>query len=173
MKHPLCVVVRAAAVVATLGFTPTFAGGARDFLNDAVKGDNAEIMLGKIGERRAATPAAREFAATLVADHSRARSETLRVAGHLHMRPSRGPAKEAMEERSRLDGLSGWAFDREFARYLVQDHQKDIAKFRKEADGGHGATQALAQRQLPTLRKHLDMALRLNARFARYTECQP
>ena len=173
MKHTLCTAACAAAVVATLGLAPAMAGSPRDFLKDAIKGDNSEIMLGKLGERRAATPAGRDFAQTLVADHSRARSEAVRLARRLHVRPPLGPQKEALEARRHLSRLSGWSFDREFARYMVQDHQSDIAKFRKEADAGRGATSALAQRQLPTLHKHLDMAQRLNARFARYTQRQP
>ena len=173
MKRKLCAAACAAAAVATLSLTPAMADGPRDFLKDAIKGDNSEIMLGRIGERRAATPAVRSFSQTLVTDHSQARSEALRVAARLHMRPPRGPEKEAAEERERLRGISGWAFDREFARYMVADHQKDIAKFRKEAAAGQGAARALAQHQLPTLRKHLDLAMRLNQRFARFSERQP
>jgi putative membrane protein len=174
MKHPLCAAACAAAVMATLGLAPARAAGApRDFLKIAIKGDNSEIMLGRLGERRAATPAARNFSQTLVADHSRARSEAARLAARLHIRPPRGPEKEAVEERNRLRDLSGWAFDREFARYMVEDHHKDIAGFRAQAGANDGPVSALARHQLPTLRKHLDMALRLNARFGRYTEQQP
>ena len=173
MKHPLCAAACVAAVVAAFGTAPVLADSARSFLKDAIKGDNSEIMLGRMGERRAATPAARSFAHTLVTDHGLARSEAVQVALHLHVNPPAGPATDALKERDRLRGLSGWAFDREFARYMVDDHHKDIAKFREEADAGHGATSALARHQLPTLRKHLDLALRLNARFARYTQRQP
>lgn len=173
MKHPLCAAACVTAVVATLGVAPVFADSPQDFLRDAIKGDNSEIMLGRLGERRAETPAARDFAQTLVVDHTKARFEALRVAAHMRMRPPRGPQKEALEAQRRLSGLSGWAFDAEFARHMVHDHQEDIAKFRKEANAARGATSALAKRQLPTLRKHLDMALRLNARFASYTQRQP
>lgn len=173
MKHPLCAAACAVAVVATFGLAPALADNARDFLKDAIKGDNSEIMLGQIGERRAATPAARSFSQTLVADHTRARAEAVGLAAHLHMRPPRRADKAAMDERDRLRRLDGWSFDREFARYMVEDHQKDIASFQKEVDAGRGPTSALARRQLPTLRKHLDMAMRLNDRFTRYTQRQP
>jgi len=173
MKYPLCAAACVAAVVTTLGLAPAMADSPRDFLRNAIKGDNSEIMLGRLGERRAETPATRSFAQTLVADHTRARYEALRLAAQLHMTPPRGPQREASDARKRLGSLSGWAFDAEFARYMVQDHQKDIAKFRQEANAGRGATSALAQRQLPTLRKHLNMALRLDARLAGYVQRQP
>ena len=172
MKRPRCAAF-AAALAAIFRLAPAMAGGPTDFLKDAIKSDNSEIMLGRMGERRAATPAARSFSQTLVTDHMRARSEALRLAARLHMRPPRGPEQAAMKERERLGGLSGWTFDGEFARYMVQDHRKDIASFWKEAGAGRGATRALAQHQLPTLRRHLDMALRLDERFARYTQRQP
>jgi len=163
MKHPLRAAACAVAIVAAYGLTPALADDQRDFLKDAIKGDNSEIMLGRMGERRAAAPATRNFAQTLVADHSQAKSETVRLAERLHVRPPRGPEREAIEEHDRLRGLSGWAFDREFARYMVGDHRKDIAKFREEADAGRGPASALARHELPTLRKHLDMALALDA----------
>lgn len=173
MKHPLCAAACVAAVLAVLDLTPALADSQRDFLREAIRGDNSEIMLGRIGERRAATPAVRSFAETLVADHRQARAEALRLAARLHMRPARGAQQEAMKERERLHGFAGWGFDAEFARYMVQDHRQDIAKFRHEADAGHGAASALARHQLPTLRKHLAMALQLNERFARYTQREP
>lgn len=173
MRHPLCAVACAAVVAATPGFAPAAAGGAHDFLKEAIKADNSEILLGRMGERYATTPAAHSFAQMLVDDHTEARSEAVRLAAHLHMRPPRVPQKEAMEERERLRGFSGWAFDGEFARYMVEEHRKDIAKFLKEADARDGAASALARHQLPTLRKHLELALRLNGRFARYTQRQP
>ena len=173
MRRPLCAAAGAAAVIAALSLAPALADRPRDFLKDAITSDNSEIMLGRMGERRAATPAARSFAQTLVADHARAKSEALRLAMRLHMRLPTRPDKEVLRERDRLRSLSGWAFDREFARYMVEDHRKDIAKFRKEADANRGATSALARQQLQTLRKHLDVALRLEARFERYSQRQP
>lgn len=173
MKNSMCAAACVAAVVATLGLAPALADSPRDFLKKAIRGDNSEITLGRLGERRAETPAVRSFSQTLVADHTRARSEALRLAAHMRMRAPRGPQREALEEGRRLSALSGWAFDAEFARYMVQDHQRDIATFRQEASAGRGATSALAQRQLPTLRKHLEMAQRLDGRFTRYTQRQP
>ena len=64
---------------------------------------------------------------------------------------------------TKLKGLSGRDFDKEFARVMVEDHQKDIAEFKKEADGGHGAVQQLAAQTLPTLEKHLQMAKSLSS----------
>ena len=52
---------------------------------------------------------------------------------------------------------------------MIDDHRKDIAEFRDEAREGHGAVSDLARRQLPTLRKHLDMAIALDNRGGRFS----
>ncbi|MBV9882554.1 MAG: DUF4142 domain-containing protein, partial [Sphingomonadaceae bacterium] len=59
---------------------------------------------------------------------------------------------------SRLQRLSGPAFDREFVRYMTRDHREDIAKFEQQVRTGDRRTAALARAQLPTLREHLRIA---------------
>ncbi len=73
-------------------------------------------------------------------------------------------APEAKAEARKLERLSGPAFDREFARYMVTDHRKDIADFEKAARSRDRATAALARETLPDLRKHLKTAQQLAAR---------
>jgi len=59
--------------------------------------------------------------------------------------------------------MSGVAFDREFVSYMVEDHRKDIADFKKEASNDKGPADRLAQKQLPTLEKHLKIAQSLSS----------
>ncbi len=56
-----------------------------------------------------------------------------------------------------LSKLSGAQFDKAFAKDMVSDHKKDIAKFEKEAKK-HGPVVQFAQQTLPVLQKHLKMA---------------
>jgi len=111
-------------------------GKASDFLKTAIKGDNSEIMLGKqVAQNPTASERVKTFAQMLIDDHSQ----------HLHM-------------------LKGASFDNEFAKYMVADHQKDIAEFKKEAARRDGDVSKLAEESLPTLRKHLNAALKLERR---------
>jgi len=51
------------------------------------------------------------------------------------------------------------AEDRErFKQAMIEDHQKDIAKYEKQSSNGDPQTSALAKETLPTLRKHLETA---------------
>ena len=52
-------------------------------------------------------------------------------------------------------------FDRQFAKEMVEDHQKDIAAFQK-ASSMSDAAGMFAKDTLPTLQHHLQMAQSLN-----------
>jgi putative membrane protein len=140
----------------------------REFLNQALQGDNSEIMLGNLAADRARDPAVRDYGRKLASDHSQARREVLDVGRRFGIRPTREVAPEARDARDRLTGLRGRDFDREFVRYMVDDHRKDIGDFRDEAREHHGAVSDLASRQLPTLREHLRIAESLDRDHGRF-----
>ena len=153
----------------TFGGVVAQADSPREFLMQAQQGANSEIMLGRLAAERARSPGVREFGETLVSDHRQAREDVRALGSRFGLRPNRDPGAEALEERDRLTAMRGRAFDREFIRYMIDDHRKDIAEFRDEAREGHGPVSDLARRQLPTLRKHLDMALALRNNSGRFS----
>jgi putative membrane protein len=165
MNRSICF---AALLGAALVPSAALADSPREFLRHALQGDNSEMMLGRLAAERGRSSGVRDYGQTLASDHSQAREEVLDVGRRFGLRPDRDPAPEAREERNKLMELRGRDFDREFVRYMIEDHRKDIADFRDEAREHHGPVSDLAQRQLPTLQKHLDMALALgrdNGRF--------
>ncbi|HEY2750722.1 DUF4142 domain-containing protein [Phenylobacterium sp.] len=152
------------AAVAALALTTTAAAAdskdARHFLKDAMEGDNSEVMLGQLAAKKGASEGTRAFGQMLAEDHAKGRADAGRVAGQLGVPQTDEAMPEAMRERMKLEGLSGPAFDREFARYMAEDHTKDIAKFKKAAQMG-GPAGDLAKATLPTLEKHLAEARKL------------
>lgn len=147
-----------------LSSSTSFAASPREFLQGVVEGANSEIMLGRLASERARSPRVREYGQTLMSDHSQARDRALELGRRYGVRPTMRPTPEARAERDRLMNLNGRDFDREFAEYMVDDHQKDIAEFRDEAREGHGAVSEFARSQLPTLREHLRIATNLATR---------
>lgn len=133
------------------------------FLRKALEGDNSEMALGQMAQQKAATPAVRDFGRMLHDDHMAAKAKALSVAQSHGVPDTSDLAPEAKAEVKKLQGLSGAAFDREFASYMVMDHTKDIADFEKEAKSGDSSTAALARETLPGLRKHLAVAQKLAA----------
>jgi putative membrane protein len=148
--------------VLALALAPQFASGAapdsaKDFVADAIKGDNSEIMMGQLAEQHGGSQGVRAFGQTLVTDHGKAKADMVKLAASMNVTPSADPKPEAKKEYDRLAKLSGAEFDREFIKGMVEDHRKDVAAFEKEAKAGHAASKIAAD-QLPTLKKHLEMA---------------
>ncbi|HKG20643.1 MAG TPA: DUF4142 domain-containing protein, partial [Blastocatellia bacterium] len=63
---------------------------------------------------------------------------------------------------SKLSGLSGAEFDREYMRQMVKDHSDAVELFQKEASRGKDADlKGFAAKTLPALQEHLRMAREL------------
>ena len=99
----------------------------------------------------------------MVTDHSQANQELQAIAKQQNLTlPTRPDAASAATEQ-RLQSSSGSAFDSAYARDMVEDHQQDVADFQKEASSGQDpAPKAFAQKYLPVLQHHLQMAQQID-----------
>lgn len=129
-----------------------------DFLKDGIQGDNAEIAIGQLAEQKGQSDQVKSFGRTLVADHTKAKQEKLSVAKSQNVAVNDDIAPEGKQTHDRLSKLSGTDFDRQFSTAMVEDHQKDIAKFRDEANAKAGPVSDLAAKELPVLQRHLQLA---------------
>jgi putative membrane protein len=129
-----------------------------EFLTTAIKGDLAEVKVGHLAETNGGSESVRNFGKTLVTDHTKAGDEAKSVAKAANVSIPTQPSAQAQKDYEKLSKLKGKAFDREFATMMVADHDKDIRAFEQEAKAKNGAASDLAEKQLPTLRKHLQMA---------------
>ena len=141
---------------------PALADSPRDFMVKAMQGDNSEMMLGHFAMQHASSQAVRGYGRTLYIDHTKGKAEAVALARTMGVKRNDEPMGAAKKERDKLSGLHGQAFDREFVRYMIDDHQHDIADFRKQAEVRDGRVSAFAENTLPVLHKHLDMALKLS-----------
>jgi len=157
------VIGAAAAMVLAIG-RPAWAKGDKAFITDAMKGDNSEIALGMLAEKMGSTEQVRNFGTVLKSDHSNAKKEVARLATKYDVKVTEDMTDEAKQEMQKLRALSGQGFDREFARYMVDDHKKDIADFKKKAAEGKSEVSMLAKETVPVLQKHLKIAEGLTAK---------
>lgn len=150
----------ATATVLVMLTTPAIASAksTQSFLSDAVKGDNSESMLGALAQKRGQSAGVRAYGRMLERDHGQAKVDAVSVARRERVAIPAGVMPEADAEYRKLQKLSGMAFDREFARYMVEDHQKDISEFEDQVKTGNRTTAMLAGRTLPHLRQHLKVA---------------
>jgi putative membrane protein len=133
------------------------------FLEEAVRGDVAEVKMGELAQERGQSEAVREFGEMLVEDHSSAMKKTAELAKDLEVIPPAQPTAEQTQKHDALARLSGQEFDREFAAEMVKAHEEMIAKYKTQAEGRVGDPKVAehAQELLPTLEEHLAMAQRL------------
>jgi len=151
-----------ATLASSLAFAAATAKKDSDFAMKAAQGGAAEVELGKLAQNQASDPKVKEFAQRMVADHSKAGDELKSAASGMDL--PQDPPKKAKAEAERLAKLQGADFDKEYSRYMLKDHEEDVAMFKKEASSGQDANlKGFAQKTLPTLEQHLQMARDLPA----------
>jgi putative membrane protein len=160
------------------------------FIMDAAKGGMMEVHMGKLGVQKAQNEQVKQYAQKLIDDHTKANAELKQLAAtkgvtlpddHMASSDAQKDASDRTKVREsdatdkkdkehgamkKLEGLSGTEFDREFVRMAVEDHQKDVKEFEKQAQKGTDAEiKAFAQRTAPTLREHLQQAQSLQSQI--------
>jgi putative membrane protein len=134
----------------------------RDFVAKAAQGGMMEVKLGKTATQHAASDAVKQFGQRMVQDHGKANSELKQLARQKGFALPKSMDSEHQAMISQLSKLTGGAFDQQYAKQMVEDHEKDVALFEKEAaEGSDPDLKAWAAKTLPTLREHLQMARNL------------
>lgn len=134
--------------------------GDRHFLRKAADGGESEVALGQLAQEKASNPDVRQFGQTLVQDHTQADSQLMQIAQEKNVKIDQDNEKDRTYKR--LSKMSGSDFDREFVDHEVDDHEKDIKMFEKEAQNAKDPdVRQFASTVLPKLREHLAMAQRL------------
>jgi putative membrane protein len=131
----------------------------------ASSSDLFEIQSGELAATRARSPAVREFAQMLVADHGQTteqRRAAAKAAGmartHDWMLPP--PMQEMLQA---LQGASDTAFDQLYLSQQVQAHQAALVLHRNYAQKGDTPTlRASASAAVPVVQRHLDRARQLD-----------
>jgi putative membrane protein len=133
----------------------------------AAEGGLTEVQLGKLAMDRAAGPDVKQLAQRLVQDHTKGNQELLAIAETKDISVPKtldGNHEDVVKLFSRLEGAQ---FDREFLRYQVMHHEKDVTAFGLQAkEGQDPELKAFAAQQLPVLQEHLQEVRTLAARHA-------
>ena len=133
-----------------------------NFIRKAAAGDQAEIMLSKLALERAGSPKVKEFAQTMVTDHTRSTALLKPIpANHgVNLPENPQPANDA--EYQKLEKQSGPAFDKTYIETMVKDHQDMLHAF--ETAAGQTADPKLKEfisTVQPIVAHHLQMAKEL------------
>jgi putative membrane protein len=146
-------VVYSAPVVAK---APAMVRSDAAFLAMAAQADMTMAHIGKMAQDRAATNKVKDFANTLVQDHTSDYQRLTELAAKVG-----DTVPKAIDERNRhtiaeLDHKKGKTFDHAFLTRESVDHEKLISAFKWEAEhGSNPDIKAYANQTLPTIERHL------------------
>ncbi len=166
--HQILSILAFAAGAALLSACGAGKKDADAFLKEAARSGMKEVELSSLALQRASHPEVRDFAQRMIEDHGRVNQEVQALAERKRVRlPDRGVDASAVGDH-RLAERSGREFDREYMRLNVEEHEKAVELFRKQAQEGKDAdVRAFAGRTLPALQEHLETARNLRDRVER------
>jgi putative membrane protein len=127
------------------------------FVLEAAVGGLMEVQAGQIAQQNAQSQRVKDFGGMMVTDHSKANDElTSYASGHGITLPTALPA-DKQKHVDAMKNMKGSAFDKHYISMMLDDHQKDVAKFKKESTGANDAQlKTWVTNTLPVLQKHLD-----------------
>ena len=146
--------------------TPSLSTTDATFINTVGAGGIAEVKFGQVAQTQATRPNVRAFATQMVTDHTAAGNALSALAQQKQMTP---PSDMDLNHKTKYDQLSniaGTEFDRVYIQGQVEDHTAVVNAFQTEITSGTDAdVKAFAQKYLPTVQHHLEMARVLQAQF--------
>lgn len=132
------------------------------FARKASAGNMAEVETAKLASSRAQSQAVKDFATTMINDHSEAETKLKAVASAQNMDIPSSPTAKQQTAMDKLKGLNGAAFDKAYSKHMLKDHKKDVADYKKESKNAKDdSLKSYATETLPTLEHHLEMAKQL------------
>ena len=139
-------------------------GDVQNFIRRAAESGMKEVEAGKQAQVQASNEQVKAFAQRMVQDHSKANQELLVIAEtkgvELKAGRAQGHDMKAMGQ--------GQDFDRAYMAQMVKDHTEAVRLFEQQAErDADPEVKAFAQKTLPTLREHLEMARTIQQQLTR------
>lgn len=163
MLYATLIAVSLGCLIGTVGAQGEKVGDmAQQFVHKAASSGKAEVQLGKMAQEQAASSDVQQFGQRMVTDHTQANEELMAIAQDKNIDvPTKMDAKHQQTAEA-LAKLNGASFDRAYMRQMVEDHEKAVQLFSKEAQQGQDADlKAFAAKTLPILEEHLQLARQL------------
>ena len=140
-------------------FDDTKTEDASEFAVAAADGGMLEVQLAQLALEKASSPKVKEFAQSMVTDHSKANEELKSLAQTKNITLPSSLSEEKQKDYNDLAEKSGAEFDKAYSDYMVKDHKDDIDKFKKAAENAEDPDiKTWAANKVPVLEHHLSMA---------------
>lgn len=160
----LCLALAGASSAAIAADAERSAPAPSAFVTKAALDGMTEVEAGKVALSKSQDPEIRSFAERMVKDHTKANTELETIAKTKGLTP---PKKLDAEHQKMVDDLSaksGQEFDHAYAQHMNMDHSKAIALFEGATKSSDADLAGFAQKTLPTLKEHKQLAQKLPAK---------
>jgi putative membrane protein len=139
--------------------------GANDqkFMVEAAQAGMMEVQLAQLAQEKASSDEVKQFAKQLEQDHSKANDELKEIAKQKNVDLPADMGPKHQSHMAKLQSKSGDEFDRAYMKLMVDDHKKDVSKFKKQSEKAMDShVKEFAAKTLPHLQAHLEKAQALN-----------
>ncbi|MGA2548839.1 MAG: DUF4142 domain-containing protein [Burkholderiaceae bacterium] len=168
--NPVWKMIFAAGTLLSAGATvaASLESGDARFLKNAAEGGQFEIQASQLADSKNASGDVKTFADEMVKDHTDVGKQLADLASSKGVDVPTSPSVAEEAKLKLLQASSGTTFDHRYAKEVgVSAHEATIKLFRKEATSGKDPdVRAFAQKTLPALEHHLEMAKTLEASTA-------
>ena len=130
----------------------------KQFVMDAASSGMYEVEAGQAAAAKGGNDAVRMLGQHMVKDHTDANQKLMDIARQKGIMMPPAMNEHDKDMLTKLNNLSGSAFDDEYVRQQKAAHQQAISKFQREAKSGSDADiKNFAAQTLPTLKEHQQM----------------
>lgn len=132
----------------------------RQFFIDAGQAGLGNIALGQLALQRSSNAQVKQFATAEIQEQTQVKNDLTRIGSRLGVTPPTTPAPKFQASLARLSQLEGDRFEQAYMdEGGVNAHLENAALFQREAALGQNPDLvAVANRGLPTIRKHFSTA---------------
>jgi putative membrane protein len=166
IHHAVIMGLASLAFISTSVLADNVSLGDKRFLKAAAQSGEYEIEGSKIAQNKAKSAEVKTFAKHLIDDHTKAAAELKALASKKGVELPAKPSLLQQASLKLLDMHKGADFDDEYAENVgVDAHESAVEDFSDAAeDAKDPDVKAFAQKTLPTLQKHLEMAKALRVK---------
>ena len=128
------------------------------FVKTAAQDGMTEVGLAKLALKKSSNSDVKQFAQKMQQDHEQADEQLAAIAKSkgLTIAKKLDAKHEAMMKS--LSAKSGAAFDAAYAEHMAKDHEKAVALFKGASKSSDAELASFAQKTLPTLEEHKQLA---------------
>lgn len=143
---------------------PAHAKSDESFMKDAAHAGAAEIEASKLAQSKAKSADVKAFADAMITDHTKVADELKALAAKKSVKLPEGPSIKQKAELKLIDAGDNDKFDERYAKHFgVNAHKGTIKLFEDAAKNAKDPeVKAWAEKTLPGLRHHLEMAQALS-----------